>query len=519
MANSANLFPCMVGCGLYYVLDVPSRFSTPGKLDMKTEQARLNVFEESVSKPQLTAPAQSILGNPVFLAAIDLAIAIIAYLGAWMLRMTVPFPYTQELLPQERLGTVGHPWLLLVLTQVFYLYIFALYDDLRGMGRREIVGYVLAGCTLQTLTITSIFFFTGLDDESYPRTVMLTFGVVDFLLVSSWRLYVRSLAERRVLRVLVVGEGVEPAREIVRHIEKSPWMGLRIVGLIGRESTTLEGKEFGYPVLGSVQEIADIIVRFDIEQVIFASKESWKNQVLGSLSQIQERRPLRIAILPSTYEMVIGKLDHVNIYDAPLIEVTRNPNEPLERFLKRTMDVVLSSVSLILILPFLPLIALAIKLASPGPVFYLQERVGFGGKRFKLIKFRSMIEDAEKASGETYSSAEDPRVTSVGRVLRRFRIDELPQLVNVFKGDMSFVGPRPERPKFVADFEATLPGYNERHKVKPGITGLAQVRSYYDTEVESKLKYDLGYIYNHSFSLDLLIMLETIKVILVRRGS
>ena len=483
---------------------------------MKTEEARLNAFEESVSKPQVNAPTQSILRNPVFLAAVDLAIVVIAYVGAWLLRMTVPFPYTQELLPQERWGMVAHPWMLLILSQVFFLYIFALYDDLREKRSREIVGFVFAGCTMQTLTITSMFFFT---DANFPRTVILIFGVADFLLVSSWRLYVRALAERRILRVLVVGEDVEPAQEIIGHIDKSPWMGLRIVGLVGRDATTLDGTDFGYPVLGAVEEIGDIIARYDIEQVIFASKESWKNQVLGSLNQIQEGRPLRIAILPSIYEIVIGKLDHVNVYDAPLIEVTRNPNEPLERFLKRTVDVFLSSICLISMLPLLPIIALAIKLSSQGPVFYLQERVGFGGRRFRLIKFRSMIEDAEKSSGETYSTIEDPRVTPVGRILRRFRIDELPQLANVVKGDMSFVGPRPERPKFVEDFRAALPAYNERHKVKPGITGLAQVRSYYDTAVQNKLKYDLAYIYNHSFSLDLLIILETIKVVLVRRGS
>jgi lipopolysaccharide/colanic/teichoic acid biosynthesis glycosyltransferase len=130
-----------------------------------------------------------------------------------------------------------------------------------------------------------------------------------------------------------------------------------------------------------------------------------------------------------------------------------------------------------------------------------------------------MIPEAEQFSGETYSPENDPRVTRIGAVLRRFRLDELPQLINVLKGDMSFVGPRPERPGFVKKFSETVPGYHERHKVKPGITGLAQVRGYYDTTPENKLKYDLAYIYNHSFSLDLLILLETIKVILIRKGS
>jgi len=172
-----------------------------------------------------------------------------------------------------------------------------------------------------------------------------------------------------------------------------------------------------------------------------------------------------------------------------------------------------------LLVPLFVVVSMLIVILSPGSVFYLQERVGRGGKVFRLIKFRTMIPDAERQSGETYSPENDPRVTSVGAVLRRFRLDELPQLINVLKGDMSFVGPRPERPVFVDKFAAIVLGYHERHKVKPGITGLAQVRGYYDTTAENKLKYDLAYIYNHSFSLDLMILLETIKVVLVRRGS
>ncbi len=253
--------------------------------------------------------------------------------------------------------------------------------------------------------------------------------------------------------------------------------------------------------------------------MIFASEPSWKDHFLNSLSRLQETTPIRIAILPSPFEMVIGKLKHVNIHDTPLIEVSRDPNQPLERFVKRVFDLVIGCLGLVATaVPMIP-VAIAVKLTSPGPVFYLQERVGFGGRLFKVIKFRTMVQNAENDGGERYATENDPRVTSVGRVLRRFRIDEVPQLINVVKGDMSFVGPRPERPGFVELFSGTVPGYSERYRVKPGITGLAQVRSYYHTTAETKLKYDLAYIYNYSFSLDLLILLQTIKVILVRKGS
>ena len=165
------------------------------------------------------------------------------------------------------------------------------------------------------------------------------------------------------------------------------------------------------------------------------------------------------------------------------------------------------------------LLGVLIRLTSQGTALYVQERVGQNGVSFRLFKFRTMVVHAEKASGATLAVPNDPRVTRLGRILRRFRLDELPQIWNVIKGDMSFVGPRHERPHFVGDYEKSVPGYGERHKVKPGMTGLAQVRSFYDTRPESKLKYDLAYIYNYSLSLDLLILLETLKVIFTRRGS
>jgi exopolysaccharide biosynthesis polyprenyl glycosylphosphotransferase len=471
--------------------------------------------DQPVSQTSERRGAVTILSTPWLLFGVDVALGGLAYAAAWVVRLTVELPWTQELLPQQRWDIVDHPWILLVLSQGFYLYVLGLYDDLRALRYREVLALTLIACCLQVLTITSLFFLTG---AIFPRTVILLFGVVNFVLLTVWRSFVKARIHGRRLRVLVVGQNWESARQLLEDIERSPWMGLTVTGLV-LDAPLAEHQEAKYPILGDFSQIRQVLLDKDVDEILFASTDSWKDHVLHEVSRIQVERPLRIAILPSVFEIAIGRLKHINLHDTPLIEVKRNPNEPIERFLKRSFDLVFSTLLLLLSLPFFLLIAAAIKLSSSGPVFYVQERIGYGGIAFKTIKFRTMIREAEADGEEIMAGAGDSRVTKVGRLLRRFRIDEMPQVINVLKGDMSFVGPRPERPGFVEEFSGRLPGYSERHKVKPGITGLAQVRGYYHTLAENKLKYDLAYIYNYSFSLDLLILLETIKVILVRRGS
>jgi exopolysaccharide biosynthesis polyprenyl glycosylphosphotransferase len=174
---------------------------------------------------------------------------------------------------------------------------------------------------------------------------------------------------------------------------------------------------------------------------------------------------------------------------------------------------------LVLTLPLMIIIAVAIKLSSPGPVLFKQERVGEGESVFWLYKFRTMVPDAEAETGPVLATEDDSRVTPLGHFLRRYRLDELPQLYNIIRGEMSFVGPRPERPYFVQQFKKSIPGYSERFQVKPGVTGLAQVSGGYATTARNKLKYDLIYIYNQSFSLDLKILFQTIRVVLSAHGS
>jgi exopolysaccharide biosynthesis polyprenyl glycosylphosphotransferase len=218
------------------------------------------------------------------------------------------------------------------------------------------------------------------------------------------------------------------------------------------------------------------------------------------------------------HELRVGRLASLNIDDVPLIEVSRNPQQKVAHAAKMVMDYALAATFSVVALPLCAVAAVAIRLDSRGPIFYRQRRVGRGGREFMMYKLRTMRDDAEGTTGPVLARDGDERITSVGRFLRATRIDEIPQLLNVLNGTMSLIGPRPERPEFVAELVRRIPGYRERWLVKPGLTGLAQVRGEYHTSPAYKLKYDLAYIHNYSLLLDLRIMAETVKALLTRRG-
>ncbi len=207
------------------------------------------------------------------------------------------------------------------------------------------------------------------------------------------------------------------------------------------------------------------------------------------------------------------------VSDIPLMELTRGPVPSWFTSAKRLGDVVFALFLLVVTSPFVLLGMLGILVTMGRPVFYTQERVGKDLERFRLVKLRTMVREAEKKSGPVLATEDDPRITRLGRVLRTYRVDELPQLVNIISGDMSFVGPRPERPHFVERHLRDIPGYRERFKVKPGATGLAQVSGGYATTAERKLKYDLIYMYHQSLLLDLQILAQTVRVVLTGRGA
>ena len=274
-------------------------------------------------------------------------------------------------------------------------------------------------------------------------------------------------------------------------------------------------------IVGVIDDIVELSKRHNAHAIVIALTERRGNLVIEKLVTCK-LMGVRIMDYPSFFEVTTGKIPVEDINPSWLVQSSGFFITPFVRLMKRIIDVLLASTLLLVTLPLLPVIACGIKLTSKGPVFYLQKRVGVNGRLFTIFKFRSMADNAEQDTGASWARQNDPRVTPIGAFMRKTRIDELPQLVNVLKGDMSFIGPRPERPEFVEKISRVTPYYLERHAVKPGITGWAQVMYPYGASLGDsveKLRYDLYYINNLSFFLEILIVLETIKVVLFRRGG
>ncbi len=274
-------------------------------------------------------------------------------------------------------------------------------------------------------------------------------------------------------------------------------------------------------ILGSFDDVIDIARQTRANMIVIALTERRGNLVTEKLVTCK-LMGIKILDYPSFYERVTGKIPVEHINPGWLVQSRGFLITPFIRLLKKVLDLVFASILLIICVPLFPLIALAIRLDSPGPVFYLQKRVGLNGKLFTIYKFRSMHVQPNDESSAAWASENDPRITRVGKLIRRARLDELPQLLNVLKGDMSFIGPRPEQPEFVEQIRRIAPYYSQRHAVKPGITGWAQVMYPYGASIGDaveKLRYDLYYINNLSLFLELYILFETMKIMLFRRGG
>ncbi len=268
--------------------------------------------------------------------------------------------------------------------------------------------------------------------------------------------------------------------------------------------------------------IPDTLLKNDnIEGIVIESNGTHKKDIMRLISKFANTR-YEIFVSPKIYPLVYQYFLVKKVPDSPFLKVIFHPLSNWDRFLKRIMDIIIASISLIILSPILAIISIFIAIDSPGSILYKQQRVGLRGNKFTLYKFRSMVSDAEKHTGPVWASKNDARITRVGKILRPFRLDELPQLFNVLKGDMSFVGPRPERPAFVKNLRKEIPLYNLRLNVLPGITGLAQVKHSYDRsleDVKKKLEYDLEYINNMSLRLDLKIFLKTVFTVLKKEGA
>jgi exopolysaccharide biosynthesis polyprenyl glycosylphosphotransferase len=267
------------------------------------------------------------------------------------------------------------------------------------------------------------------------------------------------------------------------------------------------------PVVGSLNDVPAALATLKPNELILADP-TLTNQELLALVNLCQGLPVSVRIFPDVFQMLVSEASLLNLRGLPLVGIHRVELQAWQRTVKRVFDVAFSTAVLVIASPLMLFVALLIKLTSPGPVFYAQERVGQDGKRFHVVKFRSMVHNAEHATGRYWTVRGDPRRTRLGSWLRQFSIDELPQFVNVLVGDMSVVGPRPERPMFVAQFSEALPDYVKRLRERAGITGWAQVNGLRgDSSIEERTKYDLYYVDNWSLWLDLKIILRTIPLL------
>jgi Undecaprenyl-phosphate glucose phosphotransferase len=353
------------------------------------------------------------------------------------------------------------------------------------------------------------FFFRGYE---YSRLVILTFWIASIVSVSFSRAVFREVlrvARRRGYnqRYAVVVGGGEPAAEVLRVLRRRPDTGIRLVGLLSDKG---EAEGTGVRRLGGIEDIRGVLAAHQVDIVIIALPHGDYPRLGAVLHEIGDE-PVTIHFVPDLFNLASLRGGVEEFESIAFIHLRESPLYGWNRVLKRTFDLVFGVGALLVALPAMAGIAIAVVVTSGRPVLYRQERMGLDGRRFRMLKFRTMGLDAEAQHGPQWAIRDDPRRTRLGTFLRRFSLDELPQLLNVLRGEMSLVGPRPERPSFVEDFRRRVPGYMLRHKMKAGITGWAQINGWRgNTSIEKRIEYDLEYIARWSLGFDLSILLQTL---------
>lgn len=458
--------------------------------------------------------------NQLFLGIFLIVDAALVFI-AWVLAYQINFHFAPG-----SLHPVNFHIFLSVVTVSIYILVFklrGLYASMRTIpAKQELVGVVKAASIAVMVTIV-IFYFV-LRNSDYFNLIFIYFWLVSILLLVVYRVIFRKTI--RYLRkkgynlrhVLIIGTGdsaIAAAHKIKQHLE----FGFNIAGFLSRDPREVGQSIDGIKILGSYHDLKQIINSMTIDQVFFALPAKDERMIRPMLGHVDmEGMDIRIVLDLSGFFTLRQTLEDFD--GLPVINLRESPFYGWARFAKRLFDIVFSFLALIIFSPVMFLAALLIWLTSGLPVFYKQERIGLDGKRFTLLKFRTMHIDAEKRCGPVWAERGDARVTRIGAILRKWSIDELPQICNILLGDMSVIGPRPERPVFVEEFRKHIPQYILRHKVKTGMTGWAQIHGCRgNTSLEKRIAYDLYYIEHWSMWLDLKILCMTIPAVIKGDGA
>lgn len=453
----------------------------------------------------------------LFLVIVDTALLFGAALTATRIRFGSE---TADVLMNQH-GLAKVVMLTVVIQLAFYL--FDLYDLPATRRYRQVMTNMVVALGVATVLLSILFYVVP--TFQLGRGVFLVDVMLVLVVVPLWRLVVAWSAGHPQLgvreRVLILGSG-DQAIELARATLERQSSGFHIVGFVDNKPELLGKSLINPTVIGLTKDIGSLVEQYAIDRIVVAVAD--RRGVFPTEELLGLSLSGRVAVEEAAryYERLTGRIDSEMLRPSWLIFSRGNRFSDFEYHVRRVVNVSIAAIGLVLSLPIMILTALAVKLESRGPVFYIQERVGKNGRAFKIIKFRSMGVGAESTSGPVWAEEADPRVTRVGRIIRKLRFDELPQFINVIRGHMNFVGPRPERPMFVEQLDAIVPYYSQRHVVKPGLTGWAQIKYPYGASVEDsieKLRYDLYYIKNQSLLLDAVIMFETIKIVMFGRGG
>ncbi|MES1186230.1 MAG: undecaprenyl-phosphate glucose phosphotransferase [Myxococcales bacterium] len=451
---------------------------------------------------------QNLLGG--VLGLVDATIIVLAWLASYWLRFSWPIIPVTKGFPAFSAYAALTPFVALLWLAVFGT--LRVYQFGRSFGAvKEMQALLKAHGLALLLFVTLTYLFEA---YKYSRLVTLYFGVLAAVGLVAMRLLVRSAFRALRLRgfnqrhIVIAGEG--PAVErLIERIDGFPELGLQVRGIVTHEGSTAVGVG-GKPVLGHFGQIAELIQHVKADEVLISVPWSQQDEVSRLLDLLKDET-VDVRLVPDVHAYVTLGCEVEDFDGVPVVRINDSPLIGWYAAGKRLTDIVVAGLALIILSPLLLMIALVVRLSSPGPVLYKQERMGLDGKTFQMLKFRSMRVDAEEKTGAVWAREVDDRRTLLGTLLRKTSLDELPQLWNVLRGEMSLVGPRPERPVFVHQFRQEIPHYMLRHKVKAGITGWAQVNGWRgNTSLRRRIECDLYYIQNWSYALDLKILTLTL---------